>query len=203
MTASTPPKNSLLAQLLKEPGEKQYFEEVGRFITAYAKAEAAAHMNLRKFSMVSDQVGRLLFSGLRISDSSKKLRDMVLLNADEKTAKEVTSLLDQLDIISEERNRLVHYSSDYVHEMGLVTSNKFTVRSEAHLIERTFSLLELQNMTLDCMQIFIRFLSVYLNQDNPSERHPWLHKRALPNGWQKQPRKTGRKHKRPPEPSEG
>ena len=60
-----------------EPG---HFSELGRMVTTYARAEAAVHLLAGRVSGFPDAEVRARFSGMRLSDLTKRVRQMMRSN---------------------------------------------------------------------------------------------------------------------------
>src|SRR6516162_2090648 len=60
-----------------EPG---HFSELGRMVTTYARAEAAVHLLAGRVSGFPDAEVRARFSGMRLSDLTKRVRQMMRTN---------------------------------------------------------------------------------------------------------------------------
>jgi hypothetical protein len=91
-----------------------YFAAVGRFIVAYANAEAVLHLTTRLLSSMPEDKARIIFAGMRLTDLAARLRPILLLEGNKSPRyKEVDACLTQLDIIATERNKLVHRMVSY------------------------------------------------------------------------------------------
>jgi hypothetical protein len=119
-----------------EPG---YFAELGRMITAYAEAEAGVHFLARHFSGLPDAKARAIFGGMRLSDLTERIRQMMRI--DETTGniyREVDDCLVQLVVIADQRHKLVHRMVDYTGT-SLSVSNPLTTKSLAAVERDVFS----------------------------------------------------------------
>src|ERR1035437_8868002 len=104
-----------------------HFEAVGRFISSFASAEAAAHALARKLSGLSDKKARIIFGGMRLGDITDRIRGMMLADAiAENTYADIDSCLTQLNCIADQRHKLVHRSTMYLADK-LIVSNVLTV----------------------------------------------------------------------------
>jgi hypothetical protein len=134
--------------------EAAYYAAVGEFILAYAAAEAALHLAVRHFSGLDDANARIVFAGMRLKDLSERLR--ALTRSKPKDHEEIDYLLVQLDLIREERDKLVHRRVEFDVNVGFKASNKLMAKSEEHAEEKIFDLVELVDMEQDCQAIFYR-----------------------------------------------
>src|SRR5262249_52963539 len=87
----------------KEEGE--YYAAFGKFIAAFALAEAGVHIAVRHFSGMSDAKARITFGGAPTSVLTWNLRQFT---KGTEHSEETETLLAQLDAISDVRNKFVH-----------------------------------------------------------------------------------------------
>jgi hypothetical protein len=211
------PPNRLLASLLSGD-EKEYYEAVGRLITSYAKAEAAAHLSVRKLSSLSDRHARIIFGGMRFSDIADRLRKLSAETQTKQVSADFDEIINQFNLIGLERDRIAHRSAEYDYELGLIITNELTAKSRERAEKHIFSLAQLKDMISDCNKIFFRFLlpliPEYLERIEPGskEKHraflmemyePW---RYIPAGQQNEvrsARKARQRRKRQPLTSQG
>lgn len=180
--------------LIGDPEEP--YTAVGQFITAFASAEAAVHLTARWLTGLSDEKARAIFNGMRLADVIDRVRAMMRIeNLDPKITSEIEACLVQLDIISEERHKLVHRSTTYIEGKLLVT-NSFTAKSKSAILFDHFDEPQISAMYADCLVIYLRLAKVF----DPSEREfdlsavlhrPWRYKPARPK-----PQKTKRQKAR-------
>jgi hypothetical protein len=200
-----PPFKSLadLGRLFQIPptdSASSYFESLGRFIAAYAVAEAAVHELARSLSKLPEAKARVIFAGMRLSDLADRIRAMQRIDSNEGETLEVESCLVQLDAIADMRNKLVHRYVSY--QFGqLVVSNMFTAKSREGIQHEFLTRPDLDNMAADCRRIFVRLVNLADGKKHPPEeeavlRLPWQYKPAQPTPEGKSPR-TGRKERRP------
>jgi hypothetical protein len=177
-----------------EPG---YFAELGRMITAYARAEAGVHFLARYLSGMPDAKARAIFGGMRLSDLIELIRQM--MRVDEKADavyQEVNACLVQLKVIADERNKLVHRMVDYAGS-HLSVSNPLTAKSVTAIESDVFSHSDLENMNIDCQAIFLRLLWVINPQTDrdtafvAAVRGPWRYKSPRRGSRKKQRRGSG------------
>ncbi len=99
MTTSSKQPTNYLAQLLREPEEKEYYEAVGRLIIHYARAEAAAHVAVRRISNLSDRHARIIFGGMRFGDIAERLRKLASDTQPDNISDDFGKTIDQFNII--------------------------------------------------------------------------------------------------------
>jgi hypothetical protein len=79
MSINPPPLGILgsLPPLQPTPENEPYFAALGRFIVSYAMAEHQVHLLARHLSRLSDAKGRIIFSSMRLSDLSERVRGLL------------------------------------------------------------------------------------------------------------------------------
>jgi hypothetical protein len=178
--------------------EGAYFESLGRFIAAYANAEASVHDLTRTISKLSEDKARVIFAGMRLSELATRVRAMLRSDkADEATYNEIDACLVQLDTIAEDRNRLVHRSINYIQGQFHVT-NMYTARTQEGIEFHRFTKTALDDMAYDCRSIFLRLLAVSHPETTKNDppifaellKQPWRYKPAQPSPPKKPRRKV-------------
>jgi hypothetical protein len=151
----------LLPLLKPNADEDMHYAALGRFIRAYALAEAAVHVVARHFSRLSEKRSRIIFAGMRLKELAERVRaltqDQAQVNAT------VDSCLTQLRIIGDERHRLVHRQVDYEFKKGLSVTNRLTAKRLRETERSMLNLNQLEAMKQDCLAIFLQ-LSVTTGQ---------------------------------------
>ena len=193
---------ALLGKKLMAEQQVPFYAALGRFITAYALAEAGVHIAARYFSGLSEKNARVIFAGMRLGDLSERLRKLTLNTSHFSS---VDELLLQLDVIGTERDKLVHRLVEYDPKHGLTVTNKLTVKSLENVEIHNFSIDELEAMKEDCTRIYFRLTAEIKGLDGPSAtKHgvtilslygPWRYKRPQPKKKQKQRRASPRSQK--------
>ena len=161
--------------------EAEHYEAVGRFITAFATAEAAVHILARKLTGLPDETARALLSGMRLSDVTDRIRAMMRINKlDASIQAEIDACLIQLNNIGERRHRLVHRTSIF-HDGALLVSNVMINKTAANSEMDAFKEPELKTMKSDARIIYLR-LNKISNPDhhnaelNSILQQPWRYK---------------------------
>lgn len=191
-----------------------HFESLGRFIVAYANAEGAVHMLARRLSNLDDEKARAIFSGMRLSDLTDRIRHMMRLDkVDQETSAEVDTCLVQLDLIAQRRHKIVHRSVSIGDDGAVQVSNWSTSKSLSTQERDVFKLTDIENMRMDCLTIFVRLgatksapslVDALMSKGILTElRGPWHYKPAQPAPQKKQPRKTRKVRQRQPASSRG
>ena len=149
-----------------EPG---YFAELGRMIVGYARAEAVVHCLARHFSGLPDTKARPVFGRMRLPDLIDVIRQMIRIDERPNDVyQEVDACLVQLNVIADQRHKLVHCMVEYAGS-HLSVSNALTAKSLTGIESHIFSFEDLENMRIDCANIFRRLLQVVEPQpyENP------------------------------------
>lgn len=138
-----------------------YFAAFGRFIVSYASAEHEVHGLARRLSRVTDAKGRIIFSGMRLGDLVERVRGLLrVTNASTRIYDEVDACVRQLELIGDERNKLVHRFVMY-HKQEIFVTNLPIAKSLDAAEAETFTLPDLENMDLDCLAIRLRLGFLY------------------------------------------
>jgi hypothetical protein len=185
--ATTPGQQPSLAATLAtaalSQNETRYFAELGKMITAYARAEAGVHFLARYLSGLPDTKARAVFGGMRLSDLTERIRQMLRIDKrPDGIYQEVDACLVQLSVIADQRHKLVHRMVEYAGS-HLSVSNALTAKSLATIEADVFSERDLRNMQLDCGTIFLRLLRVIAPDIHVEDaevdalvRAPWRYK---------------------------
>jgi hypothetical protein len=181
-----------------------HFEAVGRFISSFASAEAAAHALARKLSGLTDKKARVIFGGMRLGDITDRMRGMMLADVvAEKIYTDINSCLTQLNFIADQRHKLVHRSAMYFANK-LIVSNLMTAKSVENAELNVFSTTDLSAMDSDCFIIYLR-LHRHADDDlvqvnEVAIQHlltlPWQYKHEKPKSQNKQRQKVPGSQKR-------
>lgn len=92
--------------------DERFEKALGRFIIAWADAEAELYQVLLNYSKVSHPVGRALFSGTRARNMIDFIRSIAHNTAMEKERKEdLEYVFNQMTTINTMRDHLVHHAS--------------------------------------------------------------------------------------------
>ena len=171
--------------------ETEYYAAFGRFIATYARAEAAVNMAARHFSTLDDDLARVIFGGMRLTDLAEKIRKM--MPANQTVSKDIDACLTQLDLISKERDKLVHRRVKYEPTKGLTVTNILTAKIVINYEEVSFTRDMLEDLEGDCRSIYLR---LFLKMEFPSDlelRDPTL--LSLYDAWRYKPLPPKRKKK--------
>lgn len=179
------PRDRIARALLgvEEQTDKSHYEALGRFIAAFASAEGAVHLLVRKFSGLSDEKARILFGGMQLNDVIDRLRQFINLDdVSPETFSEIDDCLTQLRKVADRRHRLVHRGVVY-KEKVFFSSNFMTSRSIKNVETETYPENLLKNLTLDAGAIFLRLYAMV----RPEKANTTVLAIAKSRSWQYRP----------------
>ena len=137
--------------------EDKYFASFGRFIAAYALAEASFHIAARHYSGLEEHRARAIFSGMRLPDLIERTRSLI---ADADQLISYDRIKDQFNYIGDERDQFVHRQITVDIDGHLKVTNLLTCKKITSAAPRHFSLDDMANMTLDCHAIFAQMVTL-------------------------------------------
>jgi len=153
--------------ILKEAERDQkHYAAFGRFIAAYALAEAMLHTAARYFSGIEDAAPRIIFSGMRLGDLAERVRGLTRSKGE--IHSEIDACLIHLEKIAKVRHKLVHRTVTLLSAGGMMVSNNLIAKSLLDAEEDTFDLETLENMGRDCIVIAVRL--IFLTEPNLPNR---------------------------------
>src|SRR4051812_19390562 len=92
--------------------EPKYFEELGRFIDAFAAVEAMLFQLLAFYAKIDLKMAAAILSGARVDGCISYIRRILSFNSyGEASNQELEILFPHLKDINDARNDVVHYSS--------------------------------------------------------------------------------------------
>lgn len=195
------------------PNESALYEGVGRFIVAFAGAEAGVHLIARKLSRLDDEIARALFNGMRLSDMTDRTRSLLRIKPEDGTApvltEEATAIvkacLDQLGLIAGHRHNLVHRVTG-CGAIGIFVTNILSSKSFEHSEFEIYALSEFTAMTEDCLDIFNQLDRLATNNRvNEALKFgipTWRYRPSAPASQNPKRRGVPGSPPRPPEPSQ-
>jgi hypothetical protein len=161
----------------------ELFQAIGRFITAYATAEAYAHAYMRHLSGLSDRKARILFAGMALSDIKERMRGLARLKGNPAILAEIDYVLAQLDLIREKRNLVAHRTIEFPYAGKAHVTNEMTAKNISLADYHPLDIDEMNAMRRDCDKICYRFAFLALNKLRSCEEvnellGPWAYKPA-------------------------
>ncbi len=184
---------ALFANASNEKEETAHFAALGRFIAAYALAEAGVHVAARHHSGLSEDKARVIFGGSGLADIAEMLRKLVENTQD---YDEIDTCISQLNVISQERVKVVHRLVEFDPKLGFQVTDKLTVKATASTEMHTYGLSQLKDMEMDCKRIYFRLTATVKDVDGPQMTKLGLSLLSLYGSWQYKPPK--RSHKKGP-----
>lgn len=134
-----------------------YFAAVGRFLVAFAEVEGSVHIAARILSGLSDRRARILLGGVRLNELIGKIRELMRLKRNDLYFAELDACLSQVEVLSKQRNKLVHRDVDLAKD-GFVVTNESVARSLSRIEQEMFTVHDLELMRNDCVRIYVRLL---------------------------------------------
>lgn len=195
------------------PNESALYEGVGRFITAFAGAEAGIHLIARKLSRLDDEIARAIFNNMRLTDVTERVRTLLRIETEDavkpaltgEPAAIVEACLTQLGLIASRRHNLVHRATGCGIN-GLFVTNLLNSKSSDCYEWETYTLSDLTALTQDCVDIFNQMdrlaSNSRVNEAIAAGIPLWRYKPASPTSQSPQRRKNVESHSLPPKPSQ-
>jgi hypothetical protein len=181
------------------PDDAALFAALGKFVASYASAENAVHMLARKLLRTTDAKARIVFGGMRLADLTDRIRGLLrVTKAAKRKYEEIDACLTQLNLIADQRNKVVHRWSTYQNHAIWIT-NAPNSKDAATSETEAFSKLDFDHMETDCVAIMYRLVKVGKKDKNLATkrwaRSPWRYKPARLNP-QNQSRQKGAQEQR-------
>jgi hypothetical protein len=178
------------------------------FLLDFADIESQILRRLIKFSKVSDEVGKAIFSGTKADAAMGLLLRLLEVSTETEGNKErYRKAFTQFKAITEIRNSILHYGIEKSSD-SLITTNKRMALTQSRLRSYQISVETLENLVQDLGRIdaMLKVSAVFRNmkdQDLPSDweiylktfREPWLYKRLQAQS-QKSEKRTGQDRKK-------
>jgi hypothetical protein len=137
-----------------------FFESIGRFIAAYALAEAGVHQVARKLSGLSDEKARTIFGQMRFGDLCECVRRMAKVDQLRSDVfAEVDDCLTQIKLVSARRHKLVHRYVTY-QDGNISVTNALTAKFYSSFEVEVFSIDDLVAMSDDCTRAYVHIARV-------------------------------------------
>jgi hypothetical protein len=195
------------------PNESALYEGVGRFITAFAGAEAGVHLIARKLSRLDDETARAIFNNMRLADVAERVRTLLRTKTEDgfkpaltgEPAAIVEACLTQLGLIASRRHNLVHRATGCGIN-GLFVTNILNSKSYDRYEWETYTLSDLTALTQDCVDIFNQMDRLSsnnrVNEAIAAGIPAWRYKSAPPASQSSQRRKDAGSYRHSPKPSQ-
>jgi hypothetical protein len=102
----------------------EYFESLGRFIHAYAEAEAELFLLLKHVSGLTNTKAGVLFSGIRAEGARDTINNLLDATNNIALKNRLNSPFSQMATIGTVRNNIVHWGAVADNTGGFIVSNK-------------------------------------------------------------------------------
>jgi hypothetical protein len=154
-----------------------YFAKFGEFIHSYASVERSIHYVFRHFSGLPQEAARTIDGGMNLSALISLIRRIVVARKVSETERlELETLFDHLGHISKLRDYLIHRGGDSIEDT-VISTNYHLARSELDFEYISVNLSDIQDASLDCGQMYMRF-ELLMEPDAPWFKEPgalqWL-----------------------------
>ncbi len=145
--------------------EAAYFEALGRFVHAFAKAESMTHFSFSVYAKLDSEVARAIKGGMRLKELMPLIRRLMELNGyGEEDKAEVKDLFEQFNRISILRDTLLHRGADVMTDGTLHSSNAATARAKDHEQVSIYEIEDLHAAIGDLQRISLRVLATASGQ---------------------------------------
>jgi hypothetical protein len=152
---------------------RAYRLALGEFVEVFATAEIFIHFVLRWYTKTPAVIARAVFSGTR-TDVTRgfltRMADANIINAQDWD--DLKPIIDQLGVINNKRNDLLHYGAMGVAEGDAYVSNAMMALIDARIMSFPVSPQILNNMTSDLRKILIHLARRHMGRPAPRGEHP-------------------------------
>lgn len=189
---------------------REYWEAPGQFVHMFAKVEKQLLGILFRLSGVSIPIGRAVFSGVKTDQAQNFIkRIMDVGKPDDATKREFEFIFTQLSLLSNARNAIVHWGTQFTEGSEFLVSNLHIAHTAARVREMPASATIIQHMIEDLDKISGHFVA-FVIRGSLSEhaiekmvgarvRRPWRYKPTSPSSLNKRRPRTAPKQKRLPQ----
>lgn len=133
-----------------------YHLQLGRFIHAFSQVEAAMQFVLRFYAKTAKDIGRAIFSGVRIETAMGHInRIMEVQPPSEDARQELADIFQQLHHINNVRNAVVHYGAEGIAEGKPLATNALMALTEDRIQNFAVGEVTLHDMRTDLRKIII------------------------------------------------
>lgn len=142
-----------------------YFSALGRFVSAYAQAEAGVHAVARHLSGMKITYAAVIFGQMTLPQLTSCIRLFLEVPSQEHGTGipavarhlDIESCLAQINIIALERHKVVHRPASWAGDV-LTFSNILTAKKTFE--QTSFGISDLNKMRIDCIAIYLRLFWV-------------------------------------------
>lgn len=144
----------------------RYYSELGRFISIYSIAEAALRGVLQRTAGIDEPTSLAIFSGTRTDQASSFIRRCYEAKG-EKIPQELADLLQQMAIITNLRNDLVHHGIDFTTAPPTANNRRSALSARA-IRQTVVTERVLESASWDCGRLVLGFFT-YVFPDADSD----------------------------------
>jgi hypothetical protein len=187
-----------------EPGSKERYQRLndydlalGRFVDAFSQTENFMHYVLRWYTQTPSPIAKAIFSGTRIEVNRgflRRLRDVGHINDDDWNSLEHT--LDQLKIINDKRNDILHYGARDIADGEAYVTNALMALTQERVSSFPISPRILRDMTADLRSIMILLLVRHMGLPTPEPLRVQAQETQR-SAWRYKPPQRSQNHSRP------
>ena len=172
------PKDPDAARVLLVGPDPNYHRALGQFIETFSCCEGIVFSVLTFYAGVTIPVAKVLFGRTRMDGAIDYINRLVEARSMVPERRpDLTKILSQLRLITEMRNRIIHYGSFVTADKGRVTKTPRGAVTPKAAQEHRASIEVLEAMTADVSRIYIALLwDMNLNRpslSDPSLTEPW------------------------------
>jgi hypothetical protein len=201
------PLYRIKAEHTKEGQErlKTYYAALGRFVDLYSRVETAVTLTLWHYAQTTPEIAKIVFAGATIGRGSAFIKELATATgAPQELQADLKNVIQQLDIIKEARNIILHYGASSVAEGNAIVSNALKAKGTPSTFPISPDILD--DMASDLKKILAHLNELHLKERSEHtlltdpETHAWQYKR--PSKPKKQSKRGGylRAQKRGPKP---
>lgn len=165
---------------------QEYLATLGEFVDTYASIESLVHHSFRLFAKMNSEMAMAIKGAMRLSDLMTLIkRVMVVKKWLAEDCAEISGAFEQLNVISEFRDRVLHRGATIEKEGHLQSSNLATMKSFDLAEFVVFKVSDIENAAADLRQIRSRIGLVLYRRKITTEfsresieavRQPWLYR---------------------------
>ena len=167
----------------------EFLIQLGKFVLDFAEIERFMHIFLHGMAGVRESIGPALLSGIRLDQAQSLINRILDTEEDTFNKSYLKRHFDQLGVINQVRNNILHYGADFQDRNTVVVSNRIVAHIPSRVREYEVTTHDLKSMSKD-LQIIKTAIFVTLGRETlPPEmldhylsiaQTSWLYKQAQP-----------------------
>jgi hypothetical protein len=139
--------------------DERYWSSLGHFVEMFAFVELQLFLVLTRFTSVSNDVARAIFSGVHIETAIGLLRRTLSVAWGNLDAEEFGEALAQLKLITGKRNDIIHFGSSTVEDGTRLVTTKAKALFPADVRETRVSSRAIDAMLMDLSSIALELVA--------------------------------------------